>query len=131
MELLRYDTRSALQIADNPHQHSHKYKRVLCVCSAGVLRSATAAVVLSQDPYNFNTRSAGCHSYALVPINAALEKWADEIVCMTQDHKSIVSTITKKPVICLNIPDNFAYRDPQLIDLIKTRYDAATRYPQG
>ena len=33
-------------------------KRVLCVCSAGLLRSPTAAKVL-YDEYGYNTRAAG------------------------------------------------------------------------
>ncbi len=55
--ILSYDIRSAMEVSQNPYQG--KYKRVLCVCSAGVLRSATTAVVLSKEPFNFNTRSAG------------------------------------------------------------------------
>jgi predicted protein tyrosine phosphatase len=30
-----------------------------------------------------------------------------------------------KKVITLYIPDHFAYRDPQLIEMIRTRYDDA------
>ena len=118
---LVYNTNSALEIAHNPYQGS--YKRVLCVCSGGILRSATAAVVLSQEPYNFNTRAVGCRPYALIPINDALLKWADEIVCMTQQHFEIMKTLTTKPIICLNIPDEFEYRQPYLINLIKQRYE--------
>ena len=35
------------------------FKKVLCVCSGGIIRSATVALVLSQEPYNYNTRAAG------------------------------------------------------------------------
>ena len=34
------------------------FKRVLYVCSAGLLRSPTLAEILSQAPYNFNTRGS-------------------------------------------------------------------------
>ena len=120
--MLTYDTESAKRIAKNPYQG--EYKRVLCVCSAGILRSATAAVILSQDPYNFNTRSAGVEHYALVPVNEQLIEWADEIICMTDHHRWMLREITNKEVHCLNIADDYAYRDERLIKLIKERYDA-------
>lgn len=129
--MLQYDTRSAIRIARNPYQGD--YKRVLCVCSAGILRSATAAVVLSQDPYNYNTRAAGAEHYALVPLNDALFCWADEIVCMTKAHMDKIyahlldrSDVPQPRIVCLNIPDDYAYRDKELIRLIKQRYDQLT-----
>ena len=47
------------RLANSSNRYQGEYKRVLCVCSAGLLRSPTAALVLSQEPYNFNTRAAG------------------------------------------------------------------------
>jgi predicted protein tyrosine phosphatase len=100
------------------------YKRVLCVCSAGLLRSPTAAVVLSQAPFNYNTRAAGLEkTYALINVDEVLLHWADEIVCMTDEQKEVLETRTDKPVICLGIRDSYAYRDPELIDLIRSRYE--------
>ena len=123
--LLSYDTNSAIGIAYNPYQMD--YKRVLCVCSGGILRSATAAFVLSMEPFNFNTRSAGVEEYALIPVNEALLAWAHEIVCMTKEHEMKLMTLKnhfkKDSVVkCLNIPDSYAYRDKELIELIKERY---------
>lgn len=111
----------------NPYQG--RYKHVLCVCSAGLLRSPTAAVVLSQDPYNFNTRAAGLVAdFALVPVDKVLLHWANEIVCMTQEQGDILSEMVKDRginVIVLGIEDSYAYRDPELIEKIKTNYDKA------
>lgn len=110
----------------NPWQGDHK--KVLCVCSAGLLRSPTAAVVLSQPPYNFNTRAVGMVAdYALIPLDAVLISWADEIVCMTTDqHEYLVGQTTGNTrVICLNIEDNYEYRNPELMIKIATSYDAA------
>ena len=109
----------------NPFQGKHK--RVLCVCSAGLLRSPTAAWVLSQEPYNFNTRAVGLvPEFALIPIDPVLIRWADQVVCMTSDQAKKLRTMVDedKPIVCLNIPDNFGYRDPELVELIKTAYDA-------
>ena len=106
------------------------FKTVLCVCSAGLLRSPTAAKVLQQEPYSFNTRSCGVEGYALIPLSAPLIEWADAIVCMgkANDHEALVrvhSYFVKrpKPIISLDIPDKFCYSDPELIKLIKERFD--------
>lgn len=112
----------------NKYQNFHKHKRVVCVCSAGLLRSPTAAFVLSQEPWNFNTRAVGLiPEFALVPLDQVLLEWADEFVCMTQDQADAVSAMLNQidrpaPVTCLNIPDNFSYRDPELIKLITEHY---------
>lgn len=105
----------------NPNQGV--FKRVLCVCSAGLLRSPTAAFVLSQPPFNFNTRAAGMvPQFALVPVDKVLIEWADEIVCMESEHAHGLRTMTTKKVICLEIQDSFAYRDDKLMWLIKEKY---------
>jgi len=115
---------------NNRFQNTAVYKRVLCVCSAGLLRSPTAAVVLSQEPWHFNTRAAGlAPEFALIPVDQVLLEWADEVVCMTQDQADAVEEMyvalkLKTPVTCLAIPDNFGYRDPKLVELIKERYSA-------
>lgn len=125
-----FATKNRIHNSSNPYQG--EYKRVLCVCSAGLLRSPTTAVVLSQDPYNFNTRAAGLNpDYALVPVDEVLLAWADEIVCMTKEQKEdLIDTlktfgIVGTTVICLNIPDNFAYRNNELMKMIRENYDAA------
>lgn len=110
-----------------------EYKRVLCVCSAGLLRSPTTAFVLSQAPYNCNTRAAGLEeTYALVPVDQVLLSWADEVVCMTQEQKKRLEASLKEygydtPVIALEVPDCYEYRNPKLIKMIKEKYDAAQK----
>lgn len=120
-----------LGVAANPYQG--KTKKVLCVCSAGVLRSPTAAVVLSQEPYNYNTRAAGIdEEFALVPVDEVLLEWADQIVCMDAFQKSVLEqklllagdTEAKCKILNLDIGDSYPYRDPELIQLIKEKYDA-------
>lgn len=111
----------------NPHQG--KFKKVLCVCSAGLLRSPTTAVILASEPYNFNTRAAGLDKdHALIPVDSVLLTWADEIVCMNKEQRHILEGMVQKlgfvtkKVISLNIPDSYAYRDPELADLITKAY---------
>ena len=99
------------RMGNSKNEFQGKYKKVLCVCSAGLLRSPTAAVVFSQEPFNFNTRAAGLsHDFALIVVDEILLYWADEIVCMTKDQESDIKNmldwypaIKDKPVICLDI----------------------------
>lgn len=105
----------------NPFQG--KSKKVLCVCSAGLLRSPTAAEVLSREPFGFNTRAAGLvKQFALIPVDEVLLAWADEIVCMEIEHVEILREKTEKPIICLEIEDSFRFRDPKLIKAIQRQY---------
>lgn len=106
-------------------------KRVLCLCSAGLLRSPTLAWVLSNDPWSYNTRAAGVdHEYALVRVDDALVEWADEIVCVEPSvrdqlvqlcaHQDI--DLTDKQVVTLDIPDLYRRRAPKLVELITSQY---------
>jgi predicted protein tyrosine phosphatase len=122
-------TMNRLGNAKNPNQGN--FKKVLCVCSAGLLRSPTAAWVLSQEPYNFNTRCAGATGdFALIPVDEVLLTWAEEVVCMSEEQAEAIRYLLKvlglynpPSVISLDIPDQFRYRDPELVELIKKRYD--------
>jgi len=112
------------------NKHQGNYKKVLCICSAGQLRSATAALVLSQEPFNYNTRAVGVSSdYALILLDPLTVAWADEFVCMEQEHVNMLNMYLHKDdtrnVIDLEIPDNYEYRDPKLMDLIAERYARA------
>ena len=116
------------RLANTQNKYQGKYKKVLCVCSAGLLRSPTAALVLSQEPFNFNTRAAGLNSeYALIQVDDVLIEWADEIVCMGLDQKMALENVTEKPIINLDLPDDFEYRNPKLMDLIKQAYLEKTK----
>lgn len=114
------------RLANCHNRYQGNYKKVLCVCSAGLLRSPTAAFVLAQD-YGYNTRAAGLsQDYALIPVDRVLLEWADEIVCMNEEQRQTIlielGPEGDKPVINLDIPDDFRYRDPQLVLLIQDAY---------
>jgi predicted protein tyrosine phosphatase len=115
--------RNRLGNCKNPFQGS--YKKVLCLCSAGLLRSPTAAVVLSQEPFNFNTRAAGMSDeYALIPVDDVLLAWADEVVCMEPGwEKELRDKGYKGPIVTLMIPDEYDYRNTDLMKMIKERYE--------
>ena len=108
------------------NKYQGDFKRVLCICSGGILRSPTTAVVLSQPPYNYNTRAAGTdQEFALVPVDDVLIEWTDEIVCMEKEHEEALRSKFKieAPIYVLGIEDRYPYRDPLLISLITQNYN--------
>lgn len=115
--------------AHNPYQGS--FKKVLCVCSAGLLRSPTAAWVLSNEPFHRNTRACGIDvGHALIPLDDVLLEWADEIVCMDAHQAKEVRAKTSKPVLCLDIDDSYAFRDTALVHKIRERYKQTSGWVQ-
>lgn len=120
------------RLANNKNRFQGDAKRVLCCCSAGLLRSPTTAVILSQEPYNYNTRAVGVSTeYALIPIDEVLVDWADEIVVMEPWQAEDVrhqfrNEVKGKEIICLNVPDKYPRMDEELVAFIKKAYgDAA------
>lgn len=111
----------------NPYQG--KAKKVLCVCSAGLLRSPTLAYLLSQDPWNYNTRAVGTDvGHALIPVELIHLVWADLIICMNGEQERFLKEMKKSSkwkvrakIMCINVPDAFGYRESSLIDLLKER----------
>ena len=123
------------------NKYAGKYKTVLTVCSANQLRSPTAAEVLAQPPFSFNTRSCGTDPrYAVVPLTARLLRWADEVVCMEPEHARRVQELsdgidalsggagTALKIITLYIPDDYNYKSLILKELIARRYKEVTGY---
>ena len=125
------------QLANVHNRYQGAYKKVLFVCSAGLLRSATAAHVFSGEPYNFNTRTAGVAlEYALNPVNEALLEWADHIFLMEGEHYDMLYEIFgeetgnsyKAKMVVLEVPDHFAYRDERLVKILKEKVEAALKW---
>lgn len=113
--------KNALWNCKNPHQG--KYKRVLTVCSAGLLRSPTIAWYI-QSVSDYNCRAAGMHDYALVEVDDVLVEWADIIICADSDKYQLLQDKFKhllegKKIHNFNIPDIYEYKNPELIEIIK------------
>lgn len=128
--------RNQLGVIFNAYQGKHK--KVLTVCSAGCLRSPTAAHILSGEPWNFNTRCAGTsEEYAIIPVTDALIAWADVILVMDSDQQHYINQrqhrifndldnwaydFEYKQVINLEIEDDYNYRNPTLVDIMKAKF---------
>jgi len=104
----------------NPYQG--KSERVLCLCSAGLLRSPTTAVIMAQRGYN--TRAAGLETnFALIPIDDVLYSWADMVVVMDSSQAEEVDKHFDGPIYNFNLPDQFEYMHPDLVELINNRIE--------
>lgn len=130
---MKIDYMNRLGNVKNPYQDVN-VKKVLTVCSAGLLRSPTTAKVLAEN-YGFNTRSAGItKEYALIIVDEVLVYWADEIVFMQNEHLEMFKYMFKDSKIAqtmleegkyqvLNIPDAYAWNDAELVKLILEKYE--------
>lgn len=124
--MIQQSTMNALHNARNPYQG--KAKRVLTVCSAGLLRSPTLASVL-HEKFGYNVRCCGHADYALVPLSTALLRWADEIVCVDPLSHSALPETVSGTAIMLNIPDQYEYNDPELRRICLDQYEMAITNP--
>jgi len=104
----------------NPYQG--KSEMVLCLCSAGLLRSPTTAVIMAQRGYN--TRAAGLETnFALIPVDDVLYSWADMVVVMDSSQAEEVDKHFDGPIYNFNLPDQFEYMHPDLVELINNRIE--------
>ena len=100
-------------------------KKLLFVCSQNRLRSPTAEHLFANWT-GLETASAGLNTGADVPLSIELIEWADIIFVMEKNHRHKLSNkfkthLKNKRVICLNIPDNYKYMEPALIELLEQR----------
>lgn len=100
-------------------------RHVLFICSQNRLRSPTAEHVFASWP-GIETSSAGLNNGAETPVTPELLDWADIIFVMERAHRSKLSAKFKahldgKRVICLDIPDNYAYMGADLVALLKAK----------
>jgi predicted protein tyrosine phosphatase len=127
-DAVNQDWETESRIGNCSNRHQGKYKKVLAVCSAGLLRSPTIAWVLSQKPYEYNCRAVGIEpDYALIKLDDVLLQWADEIVCADTEHERFVrykveDLALEKPILNLELPDVYQYRHPKLVRLIQKKY---------
>jgi predicted protein tyrosine phosphatase len=111
--------------AFNSSSADGRCKRALFVCSYNRMRSPTAEV-LFQDYPGVETKSAGTSPDAEVVVSAALIEWADVIIVMEPVHRALLlgrfsDQLKGKPLVVLDIPDRYAYMDPELILILQQR----------
>jgi predicted protein tyrosine phosphatase len=99
--------------------------RLLFVCSENRLRSPTAEEVFSGYD-GIEAIGCGTNRDADTPLSGDLIEWADFVLVMENTHRNKVSKKYKallrhKRLVCLDIPDNYARMQPELVRLLQTR----------
>ncbi|MBP1858023.1 low molecular weight protein tyrosine phosphatase family protein [Rhizobium herbae] len=100
-------------------------KNVLFICSQNKLRSPTAEQVFAHWP-GIEASSAGTNRDAENPLSSEQIEWADIIFVMEKAHRSKVqakyrANLNGKWLICLHIPDEYEFMDPDLTALLKAK----------
>lgn len=100
-------------------------KAVLFVCSANRLRSPTAEQIFSTRD-DIEVASAGTDNGAVTPLDPELVEWADIIFVMEKTHRNKLQKKFKKHlksarVICLDIPDEYDFMDPELVRILERK----------
>lgn len=95
----------------------------LFVCSRNQWRSPTAEQVWRRHPM-LNVRSGGTSPSARHTVSDADIEWADVVIVMEHKHKSRLvadfgDLLAGKPVHVLDIPDEYKYMDPELVELLE------------
>ncbi len=80
------------------------------------------------DSFGCELRSAGVARDAEYVVDKEDFEWADIIFVMEQSHaralkKMFGKTTQNKKIVCLNIPDNYHYAQPELIELLRLRVE--------
>lgn len=113
-------------VVKNPYQGTDK--RVVFVCSMGILRSATGARIYA---HKYNTRTAGSWPDALVPLTPILMAWADELVFVNKEnYENVINkfegdmhTFVASKSKVLDIPDRYPHMHPALIQAFSDQYE--------
>lgn len=111
-------------VVRNPYQGTDK--KVVFVCSMGILRSATGARLYARK---YNTRTAGSYDDALVPLTPTLIAWADEIVFVNHENYNNIlqkygeNCLDHTVVKVLHIPDQFPHMHPELVKAFEEQYE--------
>jgi predicted protein tyrosine phosphatase len=98
-------------------------QNVLFICSRNQWRSPTAETIWRKRPA-LCVRSAGTSSAARRKVTVEDIRWADVIFVMEEKHRARLLaefnlTIVRKPVHVLDIPDEYKFMDPELIEQLE------------
>lgn len=106
-------------------------KRILFLCSRNRLRSPTAEHIFSSR-VGIEVMSAGLDNDADIACTPELLEWADIVFVMEKAHRSKLTRRFKRHlknarVICLDIADDYAFMQPELVQLLHARVDRHLR----
>ena len=99
--------------------------KVLFLCGRNRLRSPTAEAVFSSRR-DLEVESAGLDHDSDTECTPELVAWADVVFVMEKSQKQKLSRrfrpyLRRARVVCLDIADNYAFMQPELVQLLQTR----------
>jgi predicted protein tyrosine phosphatase len=100
-------------------------KHILFVCGRNRARSPTAEQVFADYP-GIEVASAGTSRDADVPVTEELLEWADIVFVMENTQRAKLAaqfgaSLRNTKIVCLGIPDDFAFMDPALVALLMAK----------
>jgi predicted protein tyrosine phosphatase len=106
-------------------------RNVLFICSRNQWRSPTAEAVWRRHPL-LSVRSAGTSRTARRKVTVEDLRWADVILVMEEKHRSkliadFTSSVSHKPIHVLDIPDDYRFMDPELVEHLEHSVAAILR----
>lgn len=109
--------------------------KLLFVCRQNRMRSRTAERMLKGLP-GYSVKSAGIEPTSRTQVNKKLITWADLIFVMQRWHWLVLEedfpkALKGKRVICLNIPDEYQYMEPELVHFLKAALARHIALPQS
>lgn len=102
-------------------------QKLLFICSRNRRRSPTAERIARRDP-RCQARSAGTGDRARRRVSAADLRWADQICVMEYVHAARLrqrfrDVLEARPLLVLDIPDDFDFMDPELVSILEPIID--------
>ncbi|RZL98673.1 MAG: phosphotyrosine protein phosphatase [Variovorax sp.] len=99
-------------------------RHVLFICSRNRLRSPTAEHLFAGP--DVETDSAGLAPDADCLLSAEQVEWADLIFVMEKQHRTrltqrFAAALKGKRVVCLDIPDRYAFMQTELVTLLRRK----------
>jgi predicted protein tyrosine phosphatase len=96
--------------------------KLLFVCGKNMLRSPTAETIFAEYK-GLEVDSAGVDRDAETPLGIEAIQWSDIIFVMEKTHlrklrNKFQVALHNQRTICLDIPDNYEYMQPELIALL-------------
>ncbi|MEO9884138.1 MAG: phosphotyrosine protein phosphatase [Balneola sp.] len=108
-------------------------KNILFICSQNKLRSPTAEQIYANRD-DLAVSSAGLNNDAENCVSGELLEWSDIIFVMEKNHlnrlrKNFGKYLKDQKIICLDIPDIYAFMEPSLIEVFKSKLPRYIDFP--
>jgi predicted protein tyrosine phosphatase len=108
-------------------------QKILFICSQNRWRSLTAERMF-EGFSGYSVRSAGTELGARIRVTEGHIGWANIIFVMEKRHierlrSKFSEAVAGKKIICLHIPDDYQYMDPELIEILKAKLSGHVAVP--